>query len=104
MQDKLSAIKEILESEDTAMPLTIGVLQRGHVVVGNMAIVDSEVQFHNAAVVRRWGTTNGLGELAENGPLPNTKLDKCPRVRCHHLAVVMLMDCNGQAWGDSWRK
>lgn len=49
----------------------------GNTVVGDLTIKGSTGYLSNASVIRRWGTTNGLGELALNGPTGNTKLDKC---------------------------
>jgi hypothetical protein len=44
----------------------------------------------DASAVRRWGTTKGLGELAANGPLENTKLDRAGRVRAPLRAVIAM--------------
>ncbi len=70
------------------------VLQRGWVVVGDWSQDGSEVALRNASVIRRWGSTKGLGEL-RNGPLKDTVLDPVGTVRCHELAVVMSIDCEG---------
>jgi len=78
----------------------IVVLQRGWVVVGKTSKDGSNVRVDNGAVVRRWGTTKGLGEIAEKGPMQNTVLDKCGTVRSHELAVVMTIDCNDEAWAN----
>lgn len=71
----------------------IVIAQRGWVFVGDVTRTDNEVLIENAAVVRRWGTTRGLGQLASEGPTENTVLDPCPIVRIHPLAVVATMDC-----------
>lgn len=76
----------------------IVILQRGWVVVGDYAEVKGECVLSNASVIRVWGTTRGLGELAENGPLSNTKLDPCPNVRFHPLTVIARMDVNESKW------
>ncbi len=76
----------------------IAVLQRGNIVVGEYS-QDGEIgTVSGCSVVRKWGTTSGLGELAEKGPLENTKLDKCPDVSFHIREVVMVMRCT-----DAWR-
>lgn len=76
----------------------IVILQRGWVFVGDMKRVGHECELTNASCVRRWGTTNGLGELAEKGPLKDTVLDKCPTVRFNYLTVVGQIECNEKNW------
>lgn len=76
----------------------IVVLHRGHVVVGRYSRDGSEVVIRDASVIRRWGTTRGLGEIAANGPTPNTVLDPCGVVRAHELAVVLTIDCEASKW------
>ena len=71
----------------------IVVLQRGWVVTGLVQEDGDKIVIHDAAVVRRWGTTKGLGELAAKGPLPQTVLDPAGRVEAHKLAVVLTIDC-----------
>lgn len=80
------------------MSKKIVVLHRGWIVVGDAKKEGNEIVVENASVVRRWGTTKGLGELAAEGPRPNTVLDPCNTVRAHELAVVMTMDCNAEKW------
>lgn len=74
------------------------VLQRGWAVVGNVVIEGDEVSISDCSVIRRWGTSKGLGELALKGPLPDTILDKCPPVSVHHLGVVLRMDTTEANW------
>ena len=76
----------------------IVILQRGWVVVGDFAEVKGECVLANASVIRVWGTTKGLGELAENGPMTNTKIDPCPTVRFHPLTIIARMDVNEAKW------
>ncbi len=75
--------------------IRILVLQRGWVVVGNYSESGDECVLTDASVIRRWGTSKGLGELV-NGPLESTVLDPCGAVRAHKLAVVMQIEC--PAW------
>lgn len=76
----------------------IVVLERGWVVVGDYSESGPEVLIENASVIRVWGTTKGLGELAANGPLAGTKLDHCGTVRSHRLAVLFTLDCRREQW------
>ena len=76
----------------------IVVLHRGWIVIGDVSKTDVEVTLKNCSVIRIWGTSNGLGELAENGVTSKTKLDKCPDVVVHPLSVVLYMNVNMDNW------
>ena len=68
----------------------ITVLQRGWVVVGTPVKAPAgEIYLTNASIIRRWGTTKGLGQLAQEGKQPNTVLDACGEVRAFQPAVVL---------------
>ena len=56
--------------------IKICILQRGWVMVGRLERNGDQCKLHNASVIRVWGTTNGLGEIAKDGPKSATKLDK----------------------------
>lgn len=71
---------------------------RGWVFVGNKSVKGDEITLSNASVIRIWGTTKGLGELALNGPQSATKLDPCGTVRINRLAVVAEMNVNVEKW------
>jgi hypothetical protein len=73
------------------------VLQRGWVVVGDYTEEGDECVLRNASVIRRWGTSKGLGEIV-NGPTENTVLDACGEVRAHKLAVVMHIKADAEGW------
>lgn len=74
------------------------VLQRGWVVVGRYTTDGDECVLTDASVIRRWGTTKGLGEIAANGPTKDTVLDKCGEVCAHKLSVVLQLKCNAERW------
>lgn len=76
----------------------IVILNRGWVVVGDYSEKGDDCFLTNASVIRTWGTTKGLGELAENGPLTNTKLDPCPMLTFNKLTVVARMNVNESNW------
>lgn len=76
----------------------IVIAQRGWVFVGDVTRNGDDVTIENASNIRRWGTTKGLGELAAKGPRGETKLDPCPTVRLHALAVIATLDCAEEAW------
>lgn len=50
---------------------------RGNVVVGDLVLTGDIGVLSNSSVIRRWGTDNGLGQLALEGKKENTKLDPC---------------------------
>jgi hypothetical protein len=80
----------------------IVILQRGWVAIGNYSAKGDECTLVDAAIIRTWGTTKGLGELAMNGPLANTKLDKCPDMRFHPMTVIARMDVEDSKWNDKY--
>lgn len=76
----------------------ICVLQRGWVFVGNFSKEGATCKLEDAYNIRTWGTTKGLGELAEDGPTSTTKLDKVNDVSFHELTSVVILDCNDKNW------
>lgn len=90
----------IKQSNDSGpKDIRIVVLQRGWVVVGEYKREGDRVTVENGSVIRRWGTTQGIGELAKKGPLPNTVLDYCNgTIEAHDLAVVLTLKCEASKW------
>lgn len=83
-------------------PLRIIVGHRGWVHVGRIASTSpTEVVIEGARCVRRWGTTNGLLELATNGPTANTKLDAPGTLRLHPMAIMHQYDCTEASWANA---
>lgn len=82
--------------------IRIVICHRGWVLVGEYALDrdNDEVVLSNALVVRRWGTTAGLGQLAIEGRQPQTILDPCGVARIPRGAVVATFDCNPEVWCD----
>lgn len=78
--------------------IRIVILQRGWVFVGKYSQTGDECTLEGAKVVRRWGTSKGLGELAVAGPLPDTVLDPAPTVRFHALTVIASIACEVSKW------
>ncbi len=74
------------------------VLQRGWVIVGDVTQDGDYLTIDNCSVIRVWGTTKGLGEIAINGPTSKTKLDPCPTNTVHVLTTVTRMDCASENW------
>ena len=80
----------------------IVILQRGWCMVGRFERKENECKLSDASVIRTWGTTKGLGEIAEGGPTTSTKLDKCNGlVEFDYLTVVASIECNEKNWEKS---
>lgn len=77
----------------------IVVLQRGWVMIGRLERIGSDCKLHNSFNVRRWGTTQGLGELASKGKQKDTLLDKnYGIVEFDYLTVVATISCAEDKW------
>lgn len=76
----------------------IVILDRGFVFVGDVSVDGDWLVIRNAKNVRRWGTSKGLGELAKDGPKPETKLDPTGTVRAPMRAVIGLLECEASSW------
>ena len=90
--------KEFCIKSTTTDKVRIVILQRGWVMVGRYSESGDDCKLESASVIRIWGTSHGLGEIAQDGPTSLTKLDKCPTVRFHRLTVVATMDCEESKW------
>lgn len=98
LKSLLGASKKQKKIENGGVRIVI--LQRGWVVVGKFSQVGSECRLENAAVIRNWGTTKGIGEIADGGPTPSTKLDESPTIVFHEMAVVAMILCRGEKWAS----
>ena len=90
--------KELSKKNIKPTKKQIVILNRGWVVIGNYSEKGDDCTLTDASVIRVWGTTKGLGELAENGVQTNTKLDSCPNVHFHKMTMVARMDVNETKW------
>lgn len=80
--------------------IRIVVLQRGWAIVGRYSCSGHEVVISGSRVIRKWGATQGLGEIADAGPTNKTILDPAGTVQCHELGVVFTMYCNQEKWSS----
>jgi hypothetical protein len=81
--------------------IKIVILQRGWVVIGRYSEEENDMcVLTDASVIRIWGTTKGIGELALNGKQSSTELDKTGLVRFHKLTSVAIIDCDSSKWTD----
>ena len=87
-----------MAKQSALKPLKIIVLDRGWVFVGRITESPGQITIDEAACIRYWGTTKGLGELAQNGPLQKTKIDPSLRIVAPGRAVIFTMDCEESKW------
>ncbi len=80
--------------------LRIVVLDRGWIFIGEFSEDGMECTLKDAYVIRRWGTTKGLGELAIEGKKPETVLDKAGIIHYHKNAQVMNLRCDLSKWKE----
>ncbi len=107
--NKLELVKALLSDEGTettadlsgGSKIKIVILQRGWVFVGKYSQEGMKCTLTNAYNIRTWGTTKGLGELAEDGPQSATKLDKVNDVQFHILTAIAAIDCNDKSWAKT---
>ena len=105
---KLDIVKALLNDSDEnsaeeetnygGSEIKIVILQRGWVFVGKFSKVGSACKLTEASNIRTWGTTKGLGELAQDGPTSTTKLDKVNDVSFHELGAIAMIDCDNKSW------
>lgn len=78
------------------------VADRAHVFVGNYYMSENDEQFIHltgASIIRRWGTTKGLGQLAKEGPTSNTVLDPMNApVYLNKDALLFVVDTDKSLW------
>jgi hypothetical protein len=92
-------MKKVVIAEQPKGNIKIVILQRGWTMVGRFERNGSDCKLHNASVIRAWGTTKGLGEIAQGGPTLSTKLDPCGGlVEFDYLTVVATLSCEEKKW------
>lgn len=74
-------------------PQQIVIMDRGWVLVGKTSESGENIEITDARCIRYWGTSRGLGELAEDGPTKTTKLDPMGRVIVPKRAVIAVIAC-----------
>jgi hypothetical protein len=82
--------------------LKIVVLQRGWVLIGEYYKTGCMIELLKPQVIRIWGTSNGLGELAMSGPTSSTKLDPTNTVTFHELTEVLSMEVERKVWANHY--
>ena len=78
---------------ETKLGKQIVVAELGWVFIGEVSIGDVFVNISDAFVIRKWGTTAGLGQIALEGPTKETIFDKCGFVRVFCNKVIAMLEC-----------
>lgn len=78
--------------------IKIVVVDRGWIFIGNVFKGSCSTLIKNAYVIRRWGTSEGLGELCLKGKLENTILEKCLDVEIPLKSIIAYFDCDQDKW------
>lgn len=82
--------------------IKIVILQRSWIMVGRFERNGSDCKLHDASVIRTWGTSKGVGELAGSGPNSNTILDPCNgTVEFDYLTVIATIACVESKWKNA---
>jgi hypothetical protein len=72
----------------------IFVLKERWVLIGDVVSEnDKTVHITDASVIRRWGTTKGLGEIALKGPTKNTLFDPCGECSFPTTSIIFSIRC-----------
>lgn len=84
---------------DTGLGRCLVVADRGHVWTAESVSFDADwAHLTNAQAVRRWGTTEGLNELAQKGPLANTRLDAKADLMVSRKALIAVIPSEADKW------
>lgn len=95
------------DQENDQGTLYIFVMERGFVLIGrpkDYQFGDAvfEYELSDCAVIRQWGTTAGLGQIAFNGPTSQTILDPEPDgTVINRRAIYRKIPCG--EWSRGWK-
>lgn len=78
----------------------ITVLQRGWMAVGERVQRGDHVTLHRGAIIGRWGTDQGCGQLA-GGPRGQTQIFPLSETRWHALTEVFRYAVSERAWAPA---
>lgn len=95
------SIKTKAPVDETTEPLRILMNNdRGLCLVGNVDLSgDSQfVEVKNARCIIRWGTAGHLAELADKGPMSNTKLGYTYPHKMSRASIALVLECNVVNW------
>ena len=95
----IDGVTYVKKSEAGPTPdLLIVVIEGRWNIVGHCTVTDDHMVITEAHVIRYWGTTKGLGELATGGPTSKTILDPTPPIRVPLSKVLLTIDTDAEKW------
>lgn len=93
-------MKKKLEKK-TKRDIRIVILDRGWIAVGVWSQhVSGDCRLDNAYIIRTWGTTAGIGQLALHGPTEATMLDPITVVHYDRRNEVANIECYSEKWEE----
>ncbi len=94
IKDQLGESSDIQEGET----FSIAVLDKGFVYVGYCKTGACFLHIRKPRNIRKWGTTDGLGELSLKGPLADTVLDVCRDITAPIAVLIHMIACEESQW------
>lgn len=81
-------------------PTHILVIDSGWVLAGVLEEPEGAdyVRASSCVVIRNWGTTNGLGQLAIHGPTEETVLDRCTAPIIPKGRIIFMLPVESGPW------
>lgn len=99
---QLKQIKNLFSSEEQSeekyLGIRIVILQRGWVAIGKLYQKGLNCRLEKSSIIRKWGTSKGLGELANEGKKSETVLDYAGDIEFHKLTEVANLKVNESLW------
>lgn len=89
----LNGIEYVEKNKKNNWGKNIVILQRGWIIIGDLEKDNEYFTLRNGNVIRFWGTTRGLGEIAKEGKKEKTIFDPIPETKFHELTVIALIKC-----------
>jgi len=83
-------------SEEAKSTMVIHVLNNHWCIISSNPIKEDHesLTIEDAFVIRRWGTTAGIGQLALSGVRKETILDKQPRTKIYKNEITFSIECD----------
>lgn len=77
----------------------ICMLDKSFVFIGRLFETETDYWIKGGACIRSWGTTQGIGQIAYDGPTVETKLDPIPNFRYPKGQFIIIIDVhNPEKW------